>query len=313
MTDSFSSPPPSSEPPPGPVALLPVGRTVADAYRFTLQHVGQVLVAALLPFTLSLTMSLLGAGLGGALGFVATLVDVFAYAIFAVAWHRALLVGEPPRVLPQLGGRQLRFWLMSLLLVLIVTLLVGLPAMALSGLAAGGGGGPALGLIVIPLVLLAGYVAARFSFVFPAAAVDERFGLAESWRTTAGNAWRLIGAYLLALFPMIAVVFLLMVVGGSLLGLGGMMGGPGGMGPGGGAPGIGGPAGVVFIALMAVVNYIFAAVFVSLLSLAFRTCTGWVPDSGQAPPAAGPGPAPAPGHDAGDAAGDDAGDDARFR
>jgi hypothetical protein len=130
-------------------------------------------------------------------------------------------------------------------------------------------------------------VVARLSFVFPAAAVDENFGLRDSWRTTAGNAWRLIGAYLLAVLPMLAIAFVLMLVGGTLLGVGGMMGGAGGGNGGGGPMGIGA---VLFLALAAAVNYIFAAVFVSLLSLAFRTCTGWVPDLPGGPPAPPPSP-----------------------
>lgn len=274
----------SSTPPPGPVALLPVGQTVADAYRFTLRRIDQVIVAALVPFCLSLAIGSLGVGAAGSpFEFVLTLIEVFAYAIFAVAWHRALLMEERPPLIPRLGRRQLRFWLMTLLLGLMIGLLVGLPALLFGGgMAMMGGGGPGGGiaLLVLPLLLVAFYLAARFSFVFPAAAVDENFGLLESWRTTAGNAWRLIGAYLLALVPMLAAAAILMVIAGTLLGVSGMM--DGGPDFGGGVIGT-----IVFIALAAVLNYVFAAVFVSLLSLAFRTCTGWIPDTGGGPP---PGP-----------------------
>ncbi|WP_119167195.1 hypothetical protein [Algihabitans albus] len=268
----------SSTPPSGPVALLPVVRTVTDAYQFTLQRIGQVVTAAIVPFALSMLVALIDAGLGETpFAFVTLLVDLFAYAIFAVAWHRALLVNEPPSLLPRLGDRQLRFWLMTLLITLIVAGVVVLPAFLFGLLAAGPSGSP-MALLALPLALSCVYLLARFSFVFPAAAVDERFGLGASWRTTAGNAWRLIGAYLLAVLPMMVVMLGLLAVGGGLLGVGGSLGGSG----------VGGALGVLMIVTLSVVNYIFAAVFVSLLSLSFRTCTGWIADSGQTPPGSSP-------------------------
>ena len=236
----------SATPPSGPVARLLVFQTVADAYRFTLQRIGQVLTAAIVPFGISMSLVVLNVGTGGTLSNFTGLLDFFAYAVFAVAWHRALLVGEAPSLIPRLGYRQLRFWLMSLLIPLILLGVVVVPAVGLGYLA--GGQASAAGLFLLPVVLCGLYVAARFSFVFPASAVDERFGLGASWRTTAGNAWRLIAA-------------------GETVG-----------------PATGGALGILAIVAFSVVNYIFAAVFVSLLSLSFRTCTGWVPHSGQLPP-----------------------------
>jgi hypothetical protein len=293
-----SSTPPSSSPPSGPVATLPVGATVADAYRFTLQRIGQVAVAAVVPFVISMAATTLGAGLGAGLGggpfeFVLGLVEVFAYAVFGVAWHRALLMQESPPVIPQLGRRQLRFWLMSLLLALLISLLVGLPAgLLIGGLGAAGAGNMAPALLIVPMAVLALYLAARFSFVFPAAAVDESFGLRESWQTTKGNGWRLIGAYILAFLPMLAAAAVLLLIGGTLLGVGGMMGGPGGAGGAGGGGEVGGIGAILFLALAAILNYVFAAIFVSVLSLAFRTCTGWIPDTtgGYGPPGPYAGP-----------------------
>ncbi|WP_375593509.1 hypothetical protein ABWI00_15820 [Algihabitans albus] len=268
----------SATPPSGPVARLPVFQTVADAYRFTLQRIGQVLTAAIVPFGISMSLVVLNVGTGGTLSHFTMLLDLFAYAVFAVAWHRALLVGEAPSLIPRLGYRQLRFWLMSLLIPLILVGLVAVPAVVLGYLA--GGEASAVGLFLLPLVLCGLYVAARFSFVFPASAVDERFGLGASWRTTAGNAWRLIGAYLLASLPMLLAVVVLLALSGPMLGFGGLLGGTGeAVGPA-----TGGALGILAIVAFSVVNYIFAAVFVSLLSLSFRTCTGWVPHSGHLPP-----------------------------
>lgn len=270
----------SSTPPSGPVARLPVVQTVADAYRFTLQRIGQVVIAAVVPFSLSMLIALINYNLGeGPFTFVTILVDLFAYAIFAVAWHRALLVNEAPSLIPRLGNRQLRFWLMGLLIALVMTGVAFVPTLLFGFLAAGAGQG-AVALFVLPVLLLCAYLLARFSFVFPAAAVDERFGLGASWRTTADNAWRLIGAYLLAILPMMVAVLGLMAVTSGLLGVAVPIGGP----VEAIEPAMGGAVAVFVIVAFSVVNYIFAAVFVSLLSLSFRTCTGWVADSGQTPP-----------------------------
>ena len=288
----------SSTPPSGPVARLPVVQTAVDAYRFTLQRIGQVVTAAVVPFSLSMLIALINYNLGeGPFTFVTILVDLFAYAIFAVAWHRALLVNEAPSLIPRLGNRQLRFWLMGLLIALVMTgvtfvltlqfgllaIVAGVAGAGAAGAGAADAGQWAVALFVLPvllLCLLCAYLFARFSFVFPAAAVDERFGLGASWRTTAGNAWRLIGAYLLAILPMMVAVLGLMAVTSGLLGVAVPIGGPVQTIE----PAMGGGGAVFVIVAFSVVNYIFAAVFVSLLSLSFRTCTGWVADSGQTTP-----------------------------
>jgi hypothetical protein len=133
-------------------------------------------------------------------------VNLYAVAIFNVAWYRFLLGYGRPGLWPGLTRAQLRFLARMLLLIL-------LPATPLLLLATS---------LPAPLLLLAAlaliYLALRWSLVLPAAAVGVRLTFRKSWRATRGRALPLflaplfgslvIGAFLSAPLLLLAGMFI---------------------------------------------------------------------------------------------------------
>lgn len=127
--------------------------------------------------------------------------NLFAIAIFSVAWYRLLLGYGLPRLWPGLHQAQLRF-LGRMLLLLLLPLA---PLLLLGGAIPH----PLLAVAVLALV----YLSVRWSLVLPAAAVDVRLSFRQSWRATAGKAWPLFLAPLLgavAIAFLVALPFLLL-------------------------------------------------------------------------------------------------------
>lgn len=131
-------------------------------------------------------------------------VDLYAVAVFSVAWYRFLLGYGAPRLWPGLDRDQLRFF-WRMLLIYLVPLLPLLPI--------GKTFVPAPLLVVASLALI--YVALRCSLVLPAAAAGVPLSLQRSWRATAGNAVPLFFAPLFGSFVIGAMLAVpsLMVAG----------------------------------------------------------------------------------------------------
>ncbi len=202
------------------------------------------------------------------------LLEVIAGTLFAVAWHRRVLLGPgagAPAFRPSWEARHWLFLAYSLgvtVIVYVVMLLIS-PAVGLifDFLRAGQGAAMALsGLVAFLLLfLLMFYFLMRFSFVFPAVAVDERYGLRHAWRHTKGHVLRLMGTLVLAAVPlallsMLLAVLLSMLIGAVDAGLMGKTLWAGGL-----------------WAVRTALYYLMIGLTVSVLSIAFRTCTGWVP------------------------------------
>ena len=287
----------SSTPPPAPIRRLPIGRTVAAAYGAAFADLRTLLRAALFPFLLSLLLvvfSLAATSPGAALFF--GLLGLVPYTLFGVSWHRFVLLGAARAMPPWVPPWRPRHWRFLGYVVIVTVIGYGLvlPFGLLAGGLLGGAGGllggegsdaaalPFLGLLLF-LGLLVLYVTMRLSFVFPAAAVDETYGLAETWRHTRGQGLRLMGAMILALLPMLLILFLLQAVFAALLvAPADPTAGPA-VGQAPAAPGVG--TLLLFQVAAAVPGYLMTAVMVGVISLAFRICTGWIPEPAGGPPA----------------------------
>src|SRR3546814_3510848 len=140
-------------------------------------------------------------------------------------------------------------------------------------------------MIVLLLVFLGIlYVIARFGFIFPAVEGEENYCLRLAWQRSAGQCGRMVGALFAAGFPIaVAQILLTFLLSNALLGVS-----PSEMLLTLPEPGAEMPAPIenreppsiiavlVFNVLAAVANFLSFAVLFSLLSLAFRACTGWV-------------------------------------
>lgn len=277
-------------PPPSAIGPIPVGETMREAYLAVFSSLPLLLRAAALPFLLSLVILTLAfmTGQSAILSFVLMIAGFVPYTLFGVAWHRLTLLGPAhgaPATFPSWRPRHLRF----LGYVMVATALVyvaTIPATIMLAWVehqAGAAHGASVFMIVVALAAVFGllYVLLRFSFVFPAVAVDERYTLANSWAHTRGQALRLFATLTATALPMLVLIWAVGAVFGRLL-LPEL--GPAGQG-GKTSPeaafqqAFSDNAGAFIAAqlILAALNYILMALVVSALSIAFRTATGWVP------------------------------------
>lgn len=287
-----------AQPPSGPVRALPIWDTVTATYGSVFaEHPADLPRAIAFPMALSVFLGLLQVWMApeimmpdpeappesfsGAAIFIG-LLGVAPYTLFCVAWQRTVLLNEQaPWVMPW-RARHWRFLIYSIALGLIgvgLSLIVFLPiALLFSGEQQGGIA--AILFFVGFLVLMT--VGLRLSFVLPAIAVDERYGLLDAWRHSRRQGLRLLGAALLFYIPLLiaSLIALLVIslVGAPLLILS--------AGDSGEAPSL---IVILFWLLVSnILSYVVMALALSFIAIAFRTCSGWVPGPPATPLTAGP-------------------------
>ncbi len=202
---------------------LPILEIVTQAYRVLFAHPGAWLMALLLPLAIELAVQLgylslygpelvrimMGQQAGDAgmqlRGLGVQLCVLIAYALFAVSWHRFMLLGpgERPRLLPAILGRHMRFFGITLGLSLLIGVAVAVPLLILYFAHVESA------LVLILLVVLAGGLFVRCQLVFPAIALDQRLSLAGSWVTTRGNGLKLFWGLVLSALPWVLVSLLI--------------------------------------------------------------------------------------------------------
>lgn len=266
-----------SGPPPQALQPVPIGETVRAAYRSVFGQLDLVARTAFLPFLLSLLLVVTS---NPVLNLLIGLLRLIPYTVFAVAWHRVVLLGPRqafPAFFPGWSRRHWRFFGYALAVLAITFALISVISVAATAImlrqegpdtAVGmvqEAGSDAAGLygavlaaafLGLPLVL---YITMRFSFVFPAVAVDESYRMADAWRHTRGQGVRLVFVMFLTLAPMMTLELLLFRAM---------------------AAGIIGSA--VAYVIGNVLGYISLALSLSVISSAFRNSTGWIPAAGAA-------------------------------
>jgi hypothetical protein len=127
---------------------------------------------------------------GTIMGLLAWLLYAPFYAIFAVTCHRVIILG--PSHIPSTSGiywssRELRFigWMLAVAILASVGAFIASLFTFIVPDYVVGFRVPWLGSVVGYFVVM--YFVVRFSLVFPAAAVDNRTSLADSWNATSGN------------------------------------------------------------------------------------------------------------------------------
>jgi len=223
---------PASDPRP---SKLPLRRTIQLAYTTFFDHFADVLriswvwlvACALLSamsswLKISLAVDILRSGIVQYTPVVSWVIDsVFLIAFLlagvsiAVAWHRVLILHEPP---PPSGsniasGRVWRYLGMALL----ITLLASIPGLAVIALVfLTSWGGLVIGVFVI--LVLAMLIGGRLSVLLPSQAVDDRpLTLTEAWQLTRGNSWRLFWGYVACALPPLVLAQLVLLFVARLL------------------------------------------------------------------------------------------------
>ena len=284
-----------SDTPPPREALrsLSVFETVREAYVRVFRNPRLVARASLMPFSLSMALIALGFSVPvtSSLGFLSAILGLLPYTFFGVAWHRLTLLGPVAGAPPLLPAWRQRHW--RFLGYLLAVMLIGYGAIAMvfslafavvqpemEAMSAG------LGLMIFAGTAILAFVMARLSFVFPAVSVDESYRLRHAWTHTKGQGLRLIGATLLASAPMVALIWAVSgILGALLIAAPAAVPGQDGLPPEARAQAfVDANLGALMLtqAVGAAINYVLMALMVSVISIAFRTCTGWVPAAGGA-------------------------------
>jgi len=177
-------------------------------------------------------------------------VNIIAMTLFAVSWHRLALLGERPRLIPEVRSEHIRFALVAFALVfgLSSILMVGFAFTLVQ---------PA-GMATILALILALLVYIKLSMLLPAAAVGVPCRIQDAWRMTSGQVLPLFWASLLALLPIIfGSLLLTFLLSGALPKLFGE----------------GLLANLVLLAVKTLLNYFALAVMVAIISLAYKEIT----------------------------------------
>ncbi|MCZ4281389.1 hypothetical protein O4H49_11410 [Kiloniella laminariae] len=288
----------SQQPPEEAVNDLPVGAVSMAALRIVTGNMASLVRMALFPLLLSsLIVALLIPASSSA--FLSTLLQVASYVphtLFAVAWHRKTLLHlqeDESTSITAWNRTHWQFLIRTVILFAILYLLVLIGSLPVGILF---GNIPALlPFGFIGLIVAALYVLARLSFILPAAAVGENYSMNNSWKHTKAQAWRLVGSFLLLVIPsgvviiMVATIMLPMLFPDLFAGFE--------TAAQAGAPATGeevliqlsaeirnNPLSFVFFQIVIIaLSYLPTAAVISMLSLAFQTCTGWVPETASAP------------------------------
>ena len=272
---------------------LPVIETVREAYVRVFRNPRLLARASLMPFSLSMALIALGFSVPvtSSLGILSAILGLLPYTFFGVAWHRLTLLGPVAGAPPLLPAWRQRHW--RFLGYLLAVMLIGYGAIAMvfslafavvqpemEAMSAG------LGLMIFAGTAILAFIMARLSFVFPAVSVDESYRLRHAWTHTKGQGLRLIGATLLASAPMVALIWAVSgILGALLIAAPAAVPGQDGLPPEARAQAfVDANLGALMLtqAVGAAINYVLMALMVSVISIAFRTCTGWVPAAGGA-------------------------------
>jgi hypothetical protein len=200
-------------------------RTVGDAYRFLFGNLARFLVltggwliAIIVTVAAMALLSLVSQVLALVVVIIGAILFYFGGVLaFAVAWHRAILRGEPPRMSLHFGPRERRFLGYSAVIGLIFFAIAFAGGMVLGGLVVGLAAFGKPGILVAALspivAIIAWGLCARLSLALPAAAVDEPGRLLKTaWRRGRGNAVRLFFGPIVCAIPIIILQTVLQLV-----------------------------------------------------------------------------------------------------
>lgn len=274
-----------NQPPPQAVANLPVFETLGAAFMAVAGQPGLLLRAMAGGLMLLAAAAVIFIALPNTLtGLLAIFAPLAAYSHFGVNWYRIMLLGPEGLVRPTLRWDRRHWFFFGYGLMLGTAFLV--IYLAVTTLI------PILPGAVVAVALW--YLAARCCFMFPTIAVQEPYSFALAWQHTQGQGLRLTSALLMAAIPLYLTVSLIVSVvvfatmGDAFTALVDLQ-------QSGGfesesaesteafAKAVEAISPVTLISVKMIfeaLTMVVLAVLFGIVALAFRTCTGWVPDSG---------------------------------
>lgn len=261
---------------------LPVWRTIKESFIFVFGNFGHFLALGWLPFTVTFAAGFVVIAemvgyltVSSAISIPIRALSWFAYAVFAVRWHRFVLLDERGAALSGLLEWR-NFIFFGYILVLM-----GVPVFAMNSMSTFGTlseGDPAMTFVTLIgyLVLsLGGFALSlilyRLYLLFPATAIDRPMKFGQAWQRMGGNTWRLIGA---TYFVVVIIMILAFSLSFSLMQMATEYASAK-------ASGVPFEASFPISAILLPLPYFFmGAVLVTILSLTYRLIIG-APESGE--------------------------------
>ncbi len=208
---------------------LPVWDMALGSYRFIFVNFDRFLALAWFPIAISFIVFIPDFLPHPVIRWVLHVLTMGAYAIFAVRWHRFVLLDDHSGVLSDLPSlRNLRF----LLYTLAFMWMPAVPAIIIQYLypfksvTDWEAFTPLLKFVsIIGFVMI--FVLFRLALLLPATAIDKPIGVRGAWRKMGGNTWNLFGAFVLIIIPLVIFALILSRFMGFYLTLplsGGMLG-----------------------------------------------------------------------------------------
>ena len=232
---------------------LPVWGTIAEACRTLAANATALAVMSLVPILLSMSSILVAHALTPR-WFEAVLQALFllGWVLLCVPWLRLLLLEDRTArgLFPRLSRRHLRVAGYALLLTLIDAPLY----VFWYGLGENPEAFQGAEIFNWLIYIFVSFLKLRFAFVYPAIAVDERYSLKLAWRHSQS-----------ASLPLLAILVIAVVApfAGISYGLNALMASD--------------QLPYLWWALWHVGIWVIQAVYLTILAIAFRRCTGWVP------------------------------------
>ncbi len=131
--------------------------------------------------------------------------QIFSICLLFIAWYRLVLLGPEraaPRYFYPIEHRHWRVFACSCgigILIFLISAVLVVPVFVLMGVASHFA---LMHIFLLPVLFFLWFILPlRFSFVFPALAVDERYGPADSWRHTKKRTLVLLGGSILCILP----------------------------------------------------------------------------------------------------------------
>jgi hypothetical protein len=261
---------------------LPVWRTVTDAYGFVFHNLKPFFALAAIPIALLVGLWIINLVRHGgtpavmfddgeinAWRYFEKLINLFIWTVFAVSWHRYVLLGKPVESSPlqfHIGRREFRFFLYDLIFVgasEIVLSAMDMFSEDMNSLSLGGFLAVLSGFLVVEIVIF--IVWTRCLLLFPAVAVEGDEGFVVAWNQLRGTTWRLISTICIASIPVFPHIFVFASLFGSFDGSAKS------------------PSpnpwqlDVILAVGMHIGSFVIAAVAITVLSVAFRQIADWSP------------------------------------
>lgn len=157
-----------------------------------------------------------GAGVGVSLIVIAAAIIQGIISIWiAVAWHRFVLLDEVPNnYVPMFNTSRVLGYIGGWLLIGLVGAGVGILGFIVVGIFAAFHAtiiAVPLGIVLVVLLIVMGY---RLGLILPAASVDERLSLRDSWTATRGTTWLIIRLALLSIVAVLVLEIPVLLLGG---------------------------------------------------------------------------------------------------